>query len=47
LIAVGLTARLKCLDVFTALDWVRRCHPSAVPLYDHLVILERVLEDMT
>jgi hypothetical protein len=46
LIAVGLTARLKCLDVFTALDWVRRSHPSAAPLYAHLVILEQVLESM-
>jgi len=47
LIAVGLTARQKCLDVFTALDWVRRSHPIAAPLYTHLVILERVLQDLT
>jgi protein-tyrosine phosphatase len=46
LIAVGLTARQKSLDVFTALEWVRRSHPSAAPLYTHLVILERVLQEM-
>jgi hypothetical protein len=46
LVAVGLTARQKDLDVFTALDWVRRCHPAASPIYDHLAILEGVLKEM-
>jgi hypothetical protein len=46
LIAVGLTARLRELDIFTALEWVRRCHPAASPIYDHLAILENVLKRM-
>jgi hypothetical protein len=46
LIAVGLTARQRDLDVFTALDWVRRCHPIASPIYDHLAILEQVLQEI-
>ncbi len=43
LMAVGLAARERDMDVFTALDWVRRCHPMASPIYDHLSILEDVL----
>lgn len=46
LVAVGLTVRQRNVDVFTALDWVRRCHPIASPIYDHLVILEDVLKQM-
>lgn len=46
LMAVGLTARLRQQDVFSALDWVRRCHPASSPLYDHLAILEDVLKRM-
>ena len=43
LMAVGLAARSRDMDVFTALDWVRRCHPMATPIYEHLSILEQVL----
>ena len=44
LLAVGLTARRRRIDVYEALDWVRRCHPAALPIYDHLEILEQVLK---
>jgi len=44
LMAVGLTARLRGIDIFSALEWVRRCHPQASPLYEHLEVLERVLK---
>lgn len=43
LLAVGLTARLRGIDPLAALAWVRRCHPMAMPIYDHLVMLERLL----
>ncbi|MFZ0406664.1 MAG: hypothetical protein WAM11_00940 [Cyanobium sp.] len=43
LLAVGLTARRRRIDVYAALDWVRRCHPSALPIYGHLELLEQVL----
>ncbi len=43
LLAVGLTARLRGIDPLAALAWVRRCHPMAMPIYDHLVILETLL----
>ena len=43
LIAVGLTARVRRLSLFDALDWVRRCHPAALPLADHLELLEQLL----
>lgn len=44
LMAVGLTARKRELDLFTSLEWVRRCHPAAMPIYEHLEILEQVLK---
>jgi hypothetical protein len=44
LMAVGLTARLRDIDIFAALDWVRRCHPASSPLYEHLEILEQALK---
>ena len=44
LMAVGLTARLRQIDLFSALDWVRRCHPMAKPIYEHLDVLEQVLK---
>lgn len=47
LLAVGLTARLRGLDMLAALAWVRRCHPMAMPNYDHLVMLEDILSSMT
>ena len=43
LLAVGLTARLRGIDMLAALAWVRRCHPMAMPIYDHLDLLERIL----
>ena len=44
LIAVGLTARRRKIDIYAALEWVRRCHPAALPIYDHLELLEQVLK---
>ena len=43
LMAVGLTAQARGMDVFAALDWVRRCHPAAMPIYEHLDLLDKVL----
>ena len=43
LMAVGLVARRRGLDLFEALDWVRRCHPAASPMMEHLEVLERLL----
>ncbi len=44
LMAIALTARKKQIDIFSSLDWVRRCHPAASPLYDQLELLEMVLK---
>ena len=44
LIAVGLIARRRQIDIYAALDWVRRCHPAAQPIYSHLELLERILK---
>lgn len=44
LIAVGLTALRKDIDIFSALDWVRRCHPLAQPSYEHLDLMEKILK---
>lgn len=46
LLAVGLTAKFKKIDVFTALEWVRRCHPISSPIYEHLEMLEVILQNM-
>ncbi len=43
LLAVGLTARTRRTDLLSALAWVRRCHPMAMPIYSHLALLEAVL----
>jgi hypothetical protein len=43
LLAIGLTARRRSIDVFEALEWVRRCHQAASPIYEHLDILEQLL----
>ncbi len=43
LVAIGVTARFRNLDVYGALDWVRKCHPAAAPLFDQLEQLERLL----
>jgi len=45
LLAVGLTARIKNLDVFSALEWVRRCHPISAPSYEYLEMLETILKN--
>lgn len=45
LIAVGLTARARNLSLFDALDWVRRCHPVALPIVAHLELLEQLLAE--
>lgn len=44
LVAVGIMAQEKVGDVFEALEWVRRCHPAASPIYDHLEILESIMK---
>ena len=46
LMAVALTSLIKNLDIFESLDWVRRCHPSASPLYDQLELLDQVLRQL-
>jgi hypothetical protein len=46
LIAVGLLARGQGIDVLTALDHVRRCHPGANPIFSDLDQLERLLKSM-
>ncbi|MCX5952961.1 MAG: hypothetical protein NTZ40_05595 [Cyanobacteria bacterium] len=46
LLAVGLTAKFKKIDVFTALEWVRRCHPISSPIYEHLEMLEVILQNI-
>jgi hypothetical protein len=43
LLAVGLTAKIKNIDVFSALEWVRRCHPISAPNYEYLEMLEKIL----
>ena len=45
LIGVGLTALERQIDVFAALDWVRRCHPAAMPIYEQLDLLDQLLRD--
>lgn len=43
IVAIGLTARRRSIDLFEALEWVRRCHPTASPIYEHLDILEGLI----
>lgn len=43
LLAVGLTAKIKRMDVFESLEWVRRCHPIASPDYEYLEMLDSIL----
>lgn len=43
LVAVGVMAHEKRGDLFEALEWVRRCHPQASPLYGHLELLDQIL----
>jgi hypothetical protein len=44
LIAVGLLARERNLDVLEALEAIRLCHPRATPIYSDLDLLEQVLK---
>lgn len=43
LLAVGLAAKLRGIDVLEALAWVRRCHPIAMPNYTHLAMMEALM----
>jgi len=45
LIAVGLLARERKIDVLEALEAIRLCHPRAQPIYSDLDVLEQVLKD--
>jgi hypothetical protein len=44
LMATALVATINNKDLFDALEWVRRCHPSASPIYSHLDVLEQILK---
>jgi hypothetical protein len=46
LVAVGLVARHQGVDVLTALERVRLCHPSASPIFSDLDKLEQLLKKM-
>jgi len=46
LIAVGLLARSQGIDMLTALDRVRLCHPAAFPIFSDLDQLEKLLQSM-
>ena len=44
LLAVGLTSKLKNIDLLSALEWVRRCHPISAPSYEYLEMLDKILK---
>jgi hypothetical protein len=44
LIAIGLVARSENIDILSALDRVRLCHPVASPIFSDLDQLEQVLK---
>jgi len=44
LVAVGVLARRQGVDVLTALERVRLCHPSASPIFSDLDKLEQLLK---
>lgn len=46
LVAVGLVARAQGIDVLSALDRVRLCHPGASPIFSDLDQLEQLLKTM-
>jgi hypothetical protein len=46
LIAIGLVARSQNIDILTAYDRVRLCHPAASPIFSDLDQLEQVLKLM-
>ena len=43
LVATGLVARQRGIDILAALEVVRLCHPAAMPIYRDLDVLEAVL----
>jgi hypothetical protein len=45
LVAIGIVSILEKKDLFDALAYVRQCYPKAKPLYEHLDILEKALND--
>jgi protein-tyrosine phosphatase len=44
LLAVGIVCRSTNKNVFEGLEWVRQCYKRAKPLYQHLEILEQILQ---
>lgn len=46
LMAVGIVCMIKGKDVFESLDFVRRCHKRAKPLYAHLDILDKAIRQL-
>jgi len=43
LVAVGLMARIRKVDVLEALGLIRQCHPRAAPIYSDLDILDQLI----
>lgn len=43
LLAVGLLARIREVDVLEALGLIRQCHPRATPIYSDLDILDQLI----
>lgn len=43
LLAVGLMARIREVDVLEALGLIRQCHPRATPIYSDLDILDQMI----
>lgn len=43
LVAAGVVARLRGVDLLAALEVIRLCHPRAMPIYSDLDVLEAVL----
>jgi hypothetical protein len=43
LVATGLLARIRHVDVLEALGLIRQCHPRATPIYSDLDILDKLL----
>ena len=45
LIAAGLVARQRGIDLLAALEVIRLCHPRAMPIYSDLDVLDAVLRE--
>lgn len=43
LVAVGIVAKEKNIDLLSALDAIRMCHPPAKPMYEHLDVLDQLI----